>query len=110
MNAMNPVVFIMAFVIALVGGGGGATIFSALINRKAQAAMRTNTLEEASASFRQEVRRENVDLKREIADMKKAFITLTDLLDDLLPGMVESLSPEDKLRLRDAVNKAKIVT
>lgn len=107
---MNPVVAILAFVVALVGGGGGATIFTALISRKAQSATRTKTLEEASSSFREEVRNENSDLKKEIVAIKGAVIALTDVLDDLLPKMIAALDMDEKMRLREAVTKAKIVT
>lgn len=111
---MNPVVVTLGFFGTLFGGGGAVALIMSLINRKAdvkeQDAKTTETLERASASFRAEVRKENVALKAEMHDMKEAFIELTDVLDDLLPKMIPCLDLEEKMRLRAANNRARLLT
>lgn len=111
---MNPVVVTLGFFGTLFGGGGAVALIMSLINRKAdvkeQDARTTETLEKASASFRAEVRKENKELKAEMHDMKAAFIELTDVLDELLPKMVDCLDAEDKMRLRAATSRARLLT
>lgn len=111
---MNPVVVTLGFFGTLFGGGGAVALIMSLINRKAdvkeQDAKTTETLERASASFRAEVRKENTDLKKEMREMKEAFIDLTDVLDELLPKMAASLDAEDRMRLRTATSKARLLT
>ncbi len=109
MDQLNPVVVIVGFFAALFGGGGGATIIVSLINRKAASATRTDTLEQASARFREEVRKENNELKQEIREMKEAFIELTVVLGDLGPKFDIHLDLEERVRLREALNRARLV-
>lgn len=98
---------VLGFVAAIFGGGTGVGLITAFMNRKATAAKGTSTLEEASGKFRDEVRKDNAELKKEMHDVKLALLTLCDLVGELLPGMT-SLTPDQRKALSQAVLQGKL--
>lgn len=99
----------------LLAGGGGAVMGSVITkaieavmgrqNRKADAA---KALTDATTQFTKAVTELNINLHKEIVLLKRAILTLTDTVDEILP-FIEGLTDEQRKRLRDANNAAKLV-
>ena len=110
---MNPVVTVLSVFTALFAGGSIWGFAATFINRKAdlkeQDARTSSTLEEQSRLFRLEVRQENVDMKKEIREMKEAFVPFFSVLDRLLPKMVNCLDEQEKSELRKHTDAVKLV-
>ena len=110
---MNVTTTVLAIFAALMTGGSIWGFLATFINRKAdlkeQDARTSSTLEEQSRLFRLEVRQENVDMKKEIKDMKEAFVPFFSVLDRLLPKMVACLDDAELLELRSKTDAVKLV-
>jgi hypothetical protein len=114
MDKLNPVVAIFGIFMSLFAGAGLWSFATALLTRKsdthAKDADALKDLETASAEFRREMRGDLQEAKREIREMKEAFIPLIDTLDEYLPKMLPALTDEERAALRDRVNMAKLRT
>ncbi len=95
--------------------GGGAILGSVLTKvidsvttRAGRRADAAKALTEATTNFTAAVTELNINLHKEITLLKQAILTLTDTVDEILP-YIQGLTDEQRKRLRDANNQAKLV-
>lgn len=97
-----------AFVAAVFGGSGLLAVFLKWLEvRQSKPVNELVNLAEVQRQIREEVRVENAGLREDIAAVKAALISLTDVIDEILPG-VQGLTAEQQDRLRRANNTAKM--
>src|SRR4051812_39750833 len=111
---VNPVVLVFGFFLTLFSGVGIWSFLSTLLTRRSDTHAKDMSalkdLEKASSDFRNEVRLDKAELKSELREMKEAFISLIDLLDELLPKMIETLTMDERIALRAKINVARMKT
>jgi hypothetical protein len=112
MDKMNPVVLVLGVFTTLFAGVGIWSFATALLTRKSDVKQKDSeaiqNLETASTLFREEMRRDNTELRTEVREMKLAIIPLINTLDELLPKMIPCLTAEERIELRDKVNTARM--
>lgn len=98
----------------LIAGGGGALIGGIIIKiiellagRGKANADSAKALTDAATTFTAGVTQLNINLHKELILLKRAIITLTDTVDEILP-YIEGLTPEQRKRLMDATIAAKL--
>lgn len=93
-------------------GGGGAlsgviiAVLSGLFSRGKQKADAAKSLTDATSAFTHAVTELNVSLREEIRLLKNAIISLTDVVDEIVPHI--GLDDIQRQRLKAANNAAKL--
>lgn len=91
---------IVALIVALI---------SMVTGRRRRKLDEVETLATLSANFREEIRKENTELKLEMRGIRRALLTLTNLLDVMMPS-ITGITDEQKVTLREASNAAKLAS
>lgn len=98
-----------AALIAAIFGGGGlfALFFKWIDNRQSRPVSELVSLADVQKQIREEVRLENASLREDVGRVKAALVALTDIIDEVLPS-IQGLTSEQKMRLHQANNAAKL--
>lgn len=104
-STMSGLDLIIAVIAALFSGGVVTAIVQAVFNRGSARAQAATSI----ADVAQAVNELNTSLRKEIVDLKKELIKLTDAIDAALPNMAPCVPPTHIDELRSANNAAKLV-
>src|SRR6476660_9092930 len=92
---------IVSMVGALATRGVLTAVWQSIVRPRKNKVDEAATLERLSAAFREEIRKENNELRGRMDKVVQALTTLTDVLDDVFPK-IQGLTAEERNRLRKA--------
>lgn len=110
MAGVVGVELIVAVATSLFAGGFMSSVFATAMGGRKRKVDEAETLSRISSAIREEVRKENADLRERMDRIADAMIGLTDLLDEIFPKIVDSLRPEERDALRNKIKQAKRAT
>lgn len=97
-----------ALLAAIFGGGGAfALVMKWFETKRTRPISELVSLADVQKQIREEVRVENQALREDIGRVKAALMSLTDIIDEVLPS-IQGLTLEQKTRLHQANNTAKL--
>ncbi len=98
---------VLALVAAIFAGGFMTSVLTTITGGRKRKIDEAEALSRISTAIRDEVRKENADLRERMDRIAEAMIGLTDLLDEIFPKIVDSLHPEERTALRNKIKQAK---
>lgn len=106
---MKPELIIAALT-ALFAGGFMSNLLATVTGARRRRIDEAEVLSRISSAIREEVRKDNAELRDRMDHIAEALIGLTTLLDELFPKMADSLHPDERDALRHRINQAKRAT
>ena len=104
---MTTTELLIALITAIFAGGFMSNLLATVTSGRKRKMDEAEALSRISSAIRDEVRRENADLRERMDRIAEAMIGLTDLLDEIFPKIVDSLHPEERVALRNRIKQAK---
>ncbi|AEK09950.1 hypothetical protein FDH96_gp038 [Mycobacterium phage Rey] len=90
-------------------GGLAVVMWQSVFRPKVPQITETEAVQKLSAAIREEIRKENAELRKRMEVVVTAVVGLVDLLDDLFPK-ITGLTDEERIALRHKINLAKLTT
>ena len=107
MPDLTPVQSLIGIIGLLAGGGFLSTVWTTVTGTRGRKVDEAASITEVVVALRKEMREENADLRSRMEIIVRALNSLTNCWDDL-SHKISGLTPEERARLRQANNEAKI--